>query len=98
MVPMNFEASSANAGTPALLLIRRARVFSPDDLGRQDVLIGGGRVLAMEPEMPQTADWRLVRTVDADGRWLLPGLVDSHIHLLGGGGDGGPHTRNRDLQ
>ena len=95
---MTFDVMSAGADTPALVLIRGARVFNPDDLGQHDVLVGGGRVLAVEEHLSQPADGHLTRTVEAAGLWLLPGLVDAHVHILGGGGDGGPHTRNRDLQ
>jgi len=31
--------------------------------------------------------------VDASEKTVIPGLIDSHVHILGGGGEGGPATR-----
>jgi imidazolonepropionase-like amidohydrolase len=51
------------------------------DLG-QTVLIRRGRIVAMGPEgdvpMP-----RGTLQIDGHGKYLLPGLVDAHVHLLG---------------
>ena len=74
-----------------LKLIRGARVYAPQDLGVQDVLFGDQRVLAIAPEINLSAEW--VEHVQAEGMLLLPGLVDSLVHIGGGGGEGGFHTR-----
>ena len=36
--------------------------------------------------------------IDAEGAWVTPGLMDSHIHFNGAGGEGGPHFRTPPLQ
>jgi len=75
------------------VLIRGAHVHAPQSLGRRDVLVAGGKVEAIaEPGLIRTAGVE-VRTIEGDGRLLLPGLIDSHVHILGGGGEGGPATR-----
>jgi beta-aspartyl-dipeptidase (metallo-type) len=76
-----------------LILLVDAEVFAPEPLGRRHVLLGGGRILSLledRPEMPSTLP---VETVDLAGRRLIPGLVDGHVHLTGGGGEGGYGTR-----
>ena len=30
---------------------------------------------------------------DLEGRRVIPGLIDGHVHLTGGGGEAGPNTR-----
>lgn len=95
---MNGDGLPGDGSMCPLLLIRGARVFDPGDLGRRDVLVGSGQVLAVEDDLSALSASTTVRTLDATDQWLLPGLVDAHIHILGGGGDGGPQTRNRDLQ
>jgi beta-aspartyl-dipeptidase (metallo-type) len=76
-----------------LQLLINGEVFAPEPLGRRHVLVGGGRVLWIgetEPEVPASFP---VETVDLDGRRLIPGLVDCHVHLTGGGGEAGFKSR-----
>lgn len=70
------------------LLIRNAKVYTADP-GRPEarsVAIGGGRVVAVGDDHDLAA---LVgpstRIVDALGRRVIPGLNDSHLHVIRGG-------------
>jgi N-acyl-D-aspartate/D-glutamate deacylase len=62
------------------LLIRNALVF--DGTGapptRDDVAIRDGRIAARGPNLPAGSAGRVI---DADGQWLMPGLLDIHTHL-----------------
>lgn len=77
------------------LLIKNARVFAPNDLGRQNVLMVGEQIVAIGPDL--TCDLPDLETIDASGRILTPGFFDQHIHVTGGGGEGGPATRTPEL-
>ena len=77
------------------LLIKNARVFAPNDLGRQNVLMVGEQIAAIGPDL--TCDLPDLETIDASGRILTPGFFDQHIHVTGGGGEGGPATRTPEL-
>ena len=77
------------------LLINNARVFAPNDLGRQNVLMVGEQIAAIGPDL--TCDLPDLETIDASGRILTPGFFDQHIHVTGGGGEGGPATRTPEL-
>ncbi|MCG6117437.1 MAG: beta-aspartyl-peptidase [Aquimonas sp.] len=79
------------------LLIRDVEVFAPQPLGRRDVLIAAGRVLAIESDLVPGTGFPL-RRIEGRGRWLLPGLVDSLVHIGGGGGEGGFATRAEPLR
>lgn len=60
------------------ILIRGGSVVSPESVTRADVLVVGDRIVAVgEIDAPE-AD-----TIDATGRYLLPGLVDAHSHADG---------------
>jgi beta-aspartyl-dipeptidase (metallo-type) len=76
---------------PALHLLLDADLYAPEPLGRRAVLVGGGRVLAVT-KAPPRLDGLDVETVDLGGRRLIPGLLDAHVHVTGGGGEAGPHT------
>ncbi len=86
--------ATASAYNPAMLhLLRRADVYDPAPRGLQDVLVGNGRVVWMGADLPALPDALDVQEVDLDGRRLVPGFIDGHVHLTGGGGEAGPHTR-----
>lgn len=62
------------------LLIRNGRVLDPKhgrDL-RADVGLRAGRVAAVAPDLPAV---KADRVLDASGCWVVPGLVDIHVHL-----------------
>jgi len=75
------------------ILIRQARVNSPSSLGLKDILIAGNRIEAVGEPGEIKLQGVDVETVEGKGKFLLPGLIDSHVHILGGGGEGGPATR-----
>jgi beta-aspartyl-dipeptidase (metallo-type) len=75
-----------------LHLIANARVFAPEDLGIRHVLVGGGRILAVS-EQREDFPGGLTDIADLEGRRLVPGLIDGHAHVTGGGGESGFRTR-----
>jgi beta-aspartyl-dipeptidase (metallo-type) len=74
----------------SLLVIRGAEIFSPSPLGKGSILVGGGRILEAG-ELPGLGG--IAEVFDAEGTIALPGFIDPHVHLLGGGGEGGFKTR-----
>ncbi|MHC5065631.1 MAG: beta-aspartyl-peptidase [Planctomycetota bacterium] len=74
-------------------LLIDADLYAPEALGRRSLLICGGKVLWIgegRPELPAEFDC-LVR--DLEGRRTIPGLIDGHAHITGGGGECGYETR-----
>jgi beta-aspartyl-dipeptidase (metallo-type) len=78
---------------PALRLILNAQVYAPQALGRQNLLLGGGKILWMGIDTPELPALLRVETIDLQGRRLIPGLIDGHVHVTGGGGEAGFRTR-----
>lgn len=78
-----------------MLLIKNADVFAPEPGGRCDLLIGGGKILRMEPDI--RIPRRYCEVVDARNLKAVPGFIDGHVHIMGGGGEGGFATRTPDL-
>src|SRR5262245_35875231 len=75
-------------GSPRPLLIAGGTLIdgSGGPPRRNDaILIDGGRIRAMGPEAEKQAPKDVLR-VDANGKWVLPGLIDGHIHLFQSGG------------
>ncbi|MGO1072201.1 beta-aspartyl-peptidase [Lysobacter sp. CA199] len=81
------------SGEPALRLIRNAQVYAPHALGLQNLLLGGGKILWMGTDAPVLPPQLQAETIDLQGRRLIPGLIDGHVHVTGGGGEAGFRTR-----
>lgn len=79
--------------TTQMHLVLDAEVFAPEFLGRRCLLIAGERIVWMGPEEPVLPDVLGVERHDLEGRRLVPGLIDCHVHLLGGGGEAGFQSR-----
>lgn len=76
-----------------LTLLRNADVYAPESLGQRDVLLGGGKILALESSLQDFPAGLAVAAMDLDGRRLIPGLIDGHVHVTGGGGEAGFRSR-----
>lgn len=75
-----------------LALLINAQVFAPADIGMRHLLIGGGRILAMAAKR-EDIDSTSATVVDLQGKRLIPGLIDGHAHVTGGGGESGFASR-----
>ncbi|MBP1606110.1 MAG: iadA [Acidobacteria bacterium] len=78
-----------------MLLLKNADIYTPSPTGRADVLVAGGRIVRIEPgiSIPQT----YCDVVEGTGFIAVPGFIDGHVHLMGGGGEGGYATRTPEL-
>lgn len=79
------------------IFIRNAQVYAPESRGVNNVLIEGGRILSVSSGAAGL-EGELLETIDAQGRWLLPGFVDVLTHPCGGGGEGGFGNRTSELE
>lgn len=72
--------STYKAAPTAPTLIRGATVLTGAGtrLESSDVLIADGRIAAVGRDIPAPAD---ARVIDAQGKWVTPGLIDVHSHL-----------------
>ncbi len=67
---------------PGVMLLKNGRVIDPangiDQI--QDVLIAGGRIsaVAQPGTLPEQAE---ALVYDLAGKWVVPGLIDMHVHL-----------------
>lgn len=77
-------------------IIRNAEVYSPKHIGRKDVMCVGRTIGFIEDIIDLKAS-EYIEVIDAEGKLLLPGFIDCHVHLLGGGGEGGFKTRTPEI-
>lgn len=77
--------------------IRGAEVYSPQYLGVKDVLVAGGSIEYVGEPIDLKNCGFDVQIIEGKGKKLLPGFVDAHVHIAGGGGEGGFKTRTPEL-
>ena len=74
-------------------LLRNVELYTPEKRGRAHLLIAGETIAWVGGEPSTLPPVFGVQEHDLDGRRVLPALIDGHVHLTGGGGEAGPHTR-----
>ena len=87
VVAASLLASSAHAQSPADLLIRHATIVDVEHarlIADQAVVTSGNTILAVGPDAEIARAWRAAKTLDAEKRFLIPGLWDMHVHFGGG--------------
>lgn len=75
-----------------LTLLKNATVYDPEFRGKNDILIAGQKIVQVAPTISIVASGCPLESIDLEGLTVTPGLIDQHVHLLGGGGEGGPST------
>ena len=79
-----------------MLLVKNAEVYAPEYIGKKDILICGEKI---ELILDEIANLPLEHEViDGTDMILAPGIIDQHVHVTGGGGEGSFHTRTPELQ
>jgi len=79
-----------------MILFKGCRVYAPEFIGEKDVLVAGGKIVALAAEIQSQAGYD-IEILDAGSLRMLPGLIDSHVHIAGAGGEGGPATRTPEM-
>ena len=77
-------------------LIKGGFLYSPQKTGVRDILIAGRTIAKISDRIDLPDDFK-ADTIPASGKIVTPGLIDLHVHLLGGGGEGGPRTRTPEI-
>lgn len=77
-------------------LVKDGEVYGPEQRGKKDILIVAGRIVKVADEIAEPPEFS-TRVVDAGGKYVTPGFIDPHVHLLGGGGEDGPRSRVPEL-
>ncbi|WP_226678927.1 beta-aspartyl-peptidase [Mesobacillus jeotgali] len=81
-----------------LTLIKNGDIYAPDYLGKKDILLVDRKIGFIRDEIEVPDGFVEVQVIDATGKKVVPGFIDSHVHLIGGGGEGGFHTRTPEIQ
>nr|WP_317283697.1 beta-aspartyl-peptidase [uncultured Sellimonas sp.] len=76
-----------------MILIQNADVFTPEYIGKKDVLLCGGKIETISDSINFGSLFPFCYVIDGTGKKLVPGIIDPHVHITGGGGEGSFHTQ-----
>ena len=76
-------------------LIKNIQIYAPENLGVKDVLISDSKIEKIDEHIEYTYP---IETIDGTGCVLIPGLIDRHVHITGGGGEAGFISRARPIE
>ena len=74
-------------------LLKNAQIYGPDPQGKKDILIEGEKILRVDERISGYDGLPDVEIYDLEGKIVVPGYIDLHVHITGGGGEQGPASR-----
>ncbi len=79
-----------------MILIKNSTLYAPENLGKKDILIAGEKIELIADSI--NIDLPTVKIIDGTDMISMPGIIDGHVHITGGGGEGGVTTRTPPLK
>ena len=80
-----------------MLLIKNAQIYSPENLGTNDLLISEGKIIKIQKNINEKNFDIDMEIIDADNKIMVPGYIDQHVHIIGGGGEAGFYSRTPEI-
>lgn len=81
-----------------VIVIKNGEVYAPEYLGKKDILLAGDKIQLISDEIDLSKIPFKIEVIDAEDKIVVPGFLDPHVHILGGGGEGGFKTRTPEIQ
>ena len=79
-----------------ITLLKNIELYSPSYIGRKDILICDKKIAAIDKNIT-ISELSGLYIYDGNGQLAVPGFVDGHVHITGGGGEGGFETRTPEI-
>jgi beta-aspartyl-dipeptidase (metallo-type) len=80
------------------LLLKRLNVYAPQPIGKKDILICGEKIIKIAEDIKPFYEFGDVEIVEeTEDLIAVPGFIDQHVHIAGGGGEGGAVTRTPEI-
>lgn len=81
-----------------ITIVKNIEVYSPEYLGKKQVVIVNDKIEGIYNNINIPRDFININEVNGEGKLMFPGFIDSHVHIIGGGGEGGFSTRTPEIK
>ena len=78
-------------------ILKGGKIFTPDEAGRKDLIIAGSIISNIEDNIDPNEGYGEVEVFDVRDKYVVPGFIDQHVHLIGGGGEAGYASRTPEV-
>ncbi len=75
-------------------VIKNIEVYDPEYLGKKDIVILSDKIEGLYDSVNIPKDFINIQVIDGEGMIAVPGFIDCHVHIIGGGGEGGFRNQN----
>ena len=77
--------------TILITVISNANVYAPEHIGIKHIVVAYNKIISISDDLPKIDIEHQI--IDANGHAVIPGFIDGHTHITGGGGEAGFSTR-----
>lgn len=81
-------------------LIKNGEIYGPEKLGNHSILLINDKIVKIGDFQEEELESLGLgyKVIDASNSIVTPGFIDPHVHIIGGGGEGGFATRTPEIQ
>ena len=76
-----------------ITIIKNVECYAPEYLGVKDICTAGEKIYKISDPGRIDLYGEDIHTIDGSGLLALPGIIDGHVHIIGGGGEEGFQSR-----
>lgn len=81
-----------------IIILENVELYTPEYKGKKNVVIVGDRFEGIYNNVDINSKEVEVKKINCEGKIMFPGFIDCHVHIIGGGGEGGFTTRTPELK
>lgn len=81
-----------------MILIKNIDIYDPTYIGRKDILTSFDKIAYISEKINlPSGNFPKIEVIDGTNLTAVPGIIDLHVHIIGGGGEDGFTSRSPEL-